>query len=400
MYTRTILVCLIILTIIYSLAQVIPNGVFTSLDYIEYYSAFKLFISEKNPYDALELLKIQQSLGRDVPKPLMMWNPPWLLLLMAPVLFFPFVFSNLLWLATNVALVVLALHLYCITDDRRLPENKALLFFALFLFFPFINCLLLGQVGCVLTLLISILYYGLKKENDLLVGLSWFFLSVKPHLFIFLSVYLFFLVVKSRRYKIVLYALLSLFSGLLITTFINDQALWYWFEAHVSGVNIGEVARVDNHKTTTLVYVIQTVLYRMNYGIHNWPFIAVPLVPLMCYILYIWNKSSKNLISSQQFNFSLIISFMFSPFAWIFDFVPLIFVCFDILKPYGSLVKYRTWMSKGFCLYLILNLISFFIDIFPTVGLHHYVFYVVGILSIWLYNNRRFYSVRIRDFIV
>lgn len=57
MYTRTVLACLIVSTIIYSLAQFLPNWVFASLDFIEYYSAFELFISGNNPYDALELLK-------------------------------------------------------------------------------------------------------------------------------------------------------------------------------------------------------------------------------------------------------------------------------------------------------------------------------------------------------
>lgn len=389
MHTRVITISLIVSTIIYSLAQFIPNGVFTSLDYIEYYSAFKLFISEKNPYDALELLKIQQSLGRDAPKPLMMWNPPWLLLLMAPVLFFPFVLSNLAWLVTNVVLVVLALHLYCIADDRRLPENKALLFSAIFIFFPFVNCLLMGQIACLLTLLLSILYYGLKKGNDLLVGVSWFFLSVKPHLFIFLSVYLFIIVLKSGRFRILLYVFLSLFAGLLITTFVNEHVIAYWFDAHVFGVNIEEVTRVDNHKTTTFVYALQTLLYRMNLGVHNWPFIVVPLVPLIFYAFYIKNKASESLISSKEFNLSLILSFMFSPFAWIFDFVPIIFVSFEIIVA-GNLLQ--SGKRKGMRLILIvalLNLFSFFIDAFSSVGLHHYMFYVPVMLLLWIEVYRK-----------
>lgn len=313
----------------------------------------------------------------------MMWNPPWLLIVMAPVLAFPFVFSNLLWLVLNVCFVVLALNIYCRANDQELPENKALLFSALFLFFPLINCLLLGQIACLLTLLVSILYYGLRKGNDLFVGISWFFLTVKPHLFLFLSVYLLLIILKSGRYKILLYALISSIGALLITAIINAQVIWYWLDAHVLGVNIEEVAGVNNHKTTTVVYAIQTILYRMNYGVHNWPFIVVPLVPLIFYILYIKNSSTKNLISSQQFNLSLILSFMFSPFAWIFDFVPLIFVCFDTIKPYGSLINYRTWINRGAYLYLLLNLISFFLDFFPSVGLHYYVYYNFCVLAFW-----------------
>ena len=53
-------------------------------DFIEYWSACRVFLNGGNPYDPQELIGIQRSVGWKEEKPLMMWNPPLAIPLMLP----------------------------------------------------------------------------------------------------------------------------------------------------------------------------------------------------------------------------------------------------------------------------------------------------------------------------
>jgi hypothetical protein len=54
-------------------------------DYKEYWSAFQLVLMGQNPYDPQIMKDFQiEKFGNEIP--LMMWNPPWILLLLAPIL--------------------------------------------------------------------------------------------------------------------------------------------------------------------------------------------------------------------------------------------------------------------------------------------------------------------------
>ncbi|NDC36940.1 MAG: hypothetical protein EBZ48_02685 [Proteobacteria bacterium] len=57
-----------------------------STDFLQYWTAFQLVQQGQNPYDPQLMLALQKSLGLTAELPVMMWNPPWLLLLLSPVL--------------------------------------------------------------------------------------------------------------------------------------------------------------------------------------------------------------------------------------------------------------------------------------------------------------------------
>ena len=75
-------------------------------DFIQYWSAASLLIDGKDPYDPGLLLKVQQDLGRTQPQPLRMWNPPWLLIVLLPVLSFDFGLSTAVWLTINLGIIL------------------------------------------------------------------------------------------------------------------------------------------------------------------------------------------------------------------------------------------------------------------------------------------------------
>jgi hypothetical protein len=62
-------------------------------DFAEYWSAFQLFVENKNPYSPSLTLETQRVFGPCV-EPILLWNPPWLLVLFSPLLSFDFTNPN------------------------------------------------------------------------------------------------------------------------------------------------------------------------------------------------------------------------------------------------------------------------------------------------------------------
>jgi hypothetical protein len=72
-------------------------------DFIEYWTAFRLFIANRDLYDPALMATLQHSQGFSAEPPLMMWLPPWALLVLAHYLFLILRKGALLWLVASVA---------------------------------------------------------------------------------------------------------------------------------------------------------------------------------------------------------------------------------------------------------------------------------------------------------
>lgn len=83
-----------------------PFGFIGSNDFVEYWAAGRLLLAGENPYDPEALLAVERAVGWPKTKPLMMWNPPWTLLLVAPFALLPFKVGVLAWLLTNIVLLM------------------------------------------------------------------------------------------------------------------------------------------------------------------------------------------------------------------------------------------------------------------------------------------------------
>src|SRR5215470_8091828 len=66
-------------------------------DFIEYWSAARVFITGGNPYSEAEMLRIERGLGWTSPVALPMLNPPWVLPVFAPLAALPFRIAQMLW---------------------------------------------------------------------------------------------------------------------------------------------------------------------------------------------------------------------------------------------------------------------------------------------------------------
>jgi hypothetical protein len=82
-------------------------------DFLGYWSAAHLLLTGGDPYDPGALRKLQHSVrpeqvNKDAP-PAIVWNPPWLILMLLPLGLLPFDLATLAWLFCNLVLVGLSL---------------------------------------------------------------------------------------------------------------------------------------------------------------------------------------------------------------------------------------------------------------------------------------------------
>ena len=161
---------------------------FGTHDFIEYWSAYSVLVAGGNPYDPQAMLAVQQGLGSNVSSPLMMWLPPWALLLLFPILPFDFQDSATIWLLCNVFFAIGAgtLSVAAFSSSKVHIISGAI---AGIVFMPTIMCMELGQISLFLAFGTSLLLWSLEKKSAPLVGLSLCLLGLKPHLFLLIFLF-------------------------------------------------------------------------------------------------------------------------------------------------------------------------------------------------------------------
>src|SRR5215813_8837089 len=152
-------------------------------DFIEYWSAERLFVSGHNPYSASEMLDVQHGAGWESPQPLMMFNPPWVLPLLAPLAGLPFRTAQISWLVASVALLfvstILLWRYYGGMPDRALIASACAL-----LFFPNPVALRMGQLAPVILFGLAGFLLCVRSKRFWLAGVALSTLGIKPHLLI------------------------------------------------------------------------------------------------------------------------------------------------------------------------------------------------------------------------
>jgi hypothetical protein len=173
-------------------------------DFIEYWSAGQLLLQGKNPYDLNELLAIEVSLGAPYKFPNIMWNPPWLLLWILPLLLLPFKAAALVWLSVNLALLLAcATVIWRLLAPAQVCRRIAVAWVATLAFVPGLLAIRMGQMSALLLVGVVGFLYCVAKDKPLLGGMFLTLTTIKPHV-----VYLFWIavvwwVITERQWKVV-----------------------------------------------------------------------------------------------------------------------------------------------------------------------------------------------------
>jgi len=278
-------------------------------DFLEYWAAGRVFLDGGNPYSPEELFPLQKGAGWTDSVPVIMWNPPWTLLITAPFGAFNYTTGQFLWLLFHVALIFFSVQqLSCIYGGARTPS----LFVGLLplTFVPTILALISGQISPVLLAALTGFLYFQRRKNFFAAGSSAVFLSIKPHL-----LYLFWIVFalwlwKERQWRVMAGTLVT---GLIIATIplLFDARIYLQYFALYQ---ISDIPRPLDWFTPTLRTAIQTFIGPN----HTWLELTPTLAGIL-WVLFHWYRHKDHWDWLEQFPRIVLVSVVTSFFAWTYD---------------------------------------------------------------------------------
>ena len=290
-------------------------GSLGTTDFIQYWSAASLLIDGKDPYNPELLQAVQQDLGRTQSEPLRMWNPPWLLVTLLPVLWFDFGLSTVLWLTINLAIILFSGSFIWRFFGGSTGAGMLVAWITSVSFFPFLLCWGVGQTSCLVLLGVVLFLQADRIGNPWLGAAGLILVSCKPQ-----NVYLFCLVVavsvlRERNWKLpaASFVLLSVAAGTLallrppwVADYLGalEQPPLYWATPTVGGI-LREYFSIQSSAVQYLP----------------------PLVTGGATLLLI-SRQAK-IVWRSNISLILLVSSLSSPFGWSYDQVLLLFPCLE-----------------------------------------------------------------------
>lgn len=283
-------------------------------DFVVYWSASRLLVTGRNPYDPVALQTLQEEIfpGREQLPGLAFasWNPPWLLLLLFPFSLLPFTFAARLMLLTNLGLIAVAVwrSWRWAVQETAYPAG-ILVALVLSMFFPgSLMTLAIGQISAIVMLCLLLGFWSLSQRRDVLAGLCFFFSTIKPQLVYFALFVVGIWVLRERRWRVVLGGIMGLALTLIVFTLIRPSWLgeyWALVGGHV----------FTQYTTSTLGGVLHAW-----WGITAGRYAGLLLVPLAPWILHLVEKHGW----LTAMNVALLLSIPLAPYGFGFDLIVLV----------------------------------------------------------------------------
>lgn len=271
-------------------------------DFVEYWSAGKLFVARANPYSGPMILAIEKSRGFAPSDPLIMLNPPWIMPLVAPLGLLPAFGALLLWIGACAGCIAASVVLL------ELPVNNRGL---AFLFAPVLGSFLMEQSSPFLLLGLS-LFLRFQRSRPFLAGASLLLMAMKPHLFLVFWVALAGDCLYRRRFRIVAGFCASLICVSGLVTLVVPR-IWQDY------LDVVRTSSLDRNAYPTLPSVLRAAI--------NVNLVWIALVPSCLAVVwgavYYWRRR-------QEWDWRregmpvLLVTVLTSPYSWISDQVVLL----------------------------------------------------------------------------
>ena len=349
-------------------------GSFGTQDFIQFWSAYQIIEGGGNPYDADQLQLIQLDLGREMPQPRRMWHPPWVIVLLAPVLSLDFDLASTTLLFINLCLLMLS---GLLLAKIYRPHTKGLLSIALPLSFaPAWQTLQLGQVSLILCLCVILFIYAMQMKHFTLAGFISATFSIKLHLFLLPLILILHHLIRKRSSKLLLGVIGGGTTLLIACYFLSTDVFTQWRTA---------LQEPPLHwVVTSLVGIVRLALLKIGDGFQAWPVVVIPGLAAVMYLFILMQRKAE-VDWLRELPLILCISLIVSPYAWFFDscvILPVYLVlCFSALEDNVALRR----LAKLAAIFG-LQLIAFGLPYLGTLQQHHFFWYPIATaaLYVWL----------------
>jgi hypothetical protein len=265
-----------------------------------------------------------------------MWNPPWILVILSPILWMDYKVSKLLWMSLNSFFLVFAILILLKNDLLRVDlSRKILMIIAMSSFPPMIDCLKFGQLGLLLLIGVVMVYEGLKKERIWALVLGLGIISIKPHLFALFGSFLLAWLFVSKKFFVL--SRITFFIGILFFApiIINLELFLFWVDSMINQPSSEVIFRPWQWKTATISTLLREYFFLrepdLGYSIvlSAWLYFLLPLAT-------IFGVVCRRINWEIAFPLIILFSFILSPFTWYFD-MTVLMICYPVLlRFFGS----------------------------------------------------------------
>ena len=307
-----------------------------TVDFVQYWTAGQLLARGENPYDAALLLTRQQELGRHDPVPLRMWNPPWILVLMFPILILPFFDAALAWIATNLVIVLLCATILWFFFGGRRGIGLVLAWLTAVFFFPFLLTWGVGQTSCLPLLGVVLFLFSVPLRRRWLMAIALLLLACKPQM-----VYLFGLAALLWLLRQRLWQVLGIAGGL-----FSGMAVVLWLFRSSWLADYGDALRQPpTYWATPTIGGALRVYLGMDSAALQFLAPALGMVALLIYLIGKPDLEWRRCISPL-----ILISSITAPFGWSYDQVILLIPvteCLVAVTQGAHLTASARWLTLG-----------------------------------------------------
>lgn len=337
---RRILLCLFVSALsVWGLAvllQSAASGKMPLYDFIQYWSASSIFFKHGNPYDAAELLALQHTVGLHGSTPIMMWNPPWTLLITMPFGLLPYGTARALWLLLSLVLILWSADwLWSFFSGPK--SHRWLSWLGALLFFPDGTAIYLGQISPFMLFGVTGFLWSLQKKRYLLAGAAAFLIAVKPHVLFAFWIVLILWIWKERLWRILTGLSAALFLGLLAVSLYH----WPILAQYVAALKLNSGPLI--WQTPTWGVALQMLFPGATHCVR-----FLPSSLGSCIAIWLFFRWSKAFNWRRHLVPILLLSIITGSFTWMFDWVVLLPLIVLLFKWFQAEPARMVWLPLAF----------------------------------------------------
>ncbi len=312
------------------LIEMCHAGEISLYDFIEYWTASRVFLTGGNAYSYEQLLEAQRLVGWKENTPLMMWNPPWIFPILIPISIFDYWPSRGIWLLINIIIVWKTADWFWRVYGGSFTRRWISWLIPLF-FLPVATAIFLGQtIPMVLAGLAGFLQSVAKKKH-FLAGIFAFLVSVKPHILFLFWVFLAFWILKHRYWGVLMGALSAFLCAVAIAGLVNPHVFSDYLKAVCS--NSGPLIWQTPTWGTALSMLFPNDAKWVRY---------LPSFLGIAISAYLWNSWKHNFDWLQKLPIIIFLSIITCIFSWSYDWVVLLPVIVLLLCQFERF-KTKSW---------------------------------------------------------
>ena len=278
-------------------------------DFIEYWSASRILLAGGNPYSPEELSLAQRPFtGSETP--LIMWNPPWALILLLPFGLLEYSTSRWLWLILNLGLLLLSArwlwNRYVQWEGPPWLATGSTLVLAV-TFLPGLVVLALGQIGALILAGIVGFLSLIRREEYFKAGATTLLIALKPHLLFLFWIFLLVWVLKTRRWTLFAGGAAALVLGVAVpVSFYGNLVPSY--------LSLVANESIFHHPSTTI-----GAFLRWMYGWENVWLQMLPVAAGIFWAALYWKRHRKSWDWDSCLPLVLLVSVITACYGWMFD---------------------------------------------------------------------------------